>query len=316
MNRWSLAVLCVARVAVADDKPWAAGVSEAEQQTALALYKEGNAFFEDSEYKKALAKYEEALPHWDHPAIRYNAAVCLFNLDRAVDAFEYLESALRFGEAPLGHALFVQAQNYQKLLAKSVGELEVTCKQAGAQVTLDGKPLPACPSTTMRHVLVTDPHEVVGKLDGYKTESIPAKAEPGKKVTVDVELHVVENGTLVRRWDRRLPWAVVAGGGAVALAGVLPLVWGRHNQSNYDADINRYCPAGCASNDPTAIHFQPVKDRADLDAKIAGGMFVVGGLAVAAGISMVLLNQPHLEKPVVAPAVGPDHAGVIVTGRW
>ena len=57
-----------------DNKPWAAGVSEAEQKTALVIYKQGNVEFEESRYAQALAKYREALRHWDHPAIHFNMA--------------------------------------------------------------------------------------------------------------------------------------------------------------------------------------------------------------------------------------------------
>ena len=56
-------------------KPWAAGVPEPEQEIALAIYKEGNAEFEQARYQQALEKYREAIKHWEHPAIRFNMVV-------------------------------------------------------------------------------------------------------------------------------------------------------------------------------------------------------------------------------------------------
>src|SRR5258706_5176099 len=89
--------------------PWAVGVSDEEQATALAIYKEGNAEFELARYQQALVKYREALKHWDHPAIHFNMVVCLVNLDDPVQAFEHLELALKYGEPALGHDVYAQA---------------------------------------------------------------------------------------------------------------------------------------------------------------------------------------------------------------
>jgi tetratricopeptide (TPR) repeat protein len=90
--RWVviIALILGSHAAVADDKPWEAGVPAAKQDAALALYKEGNAFFAQDQFKEALEKYVQALQIWDHPAIRYNAAVCNINLDRPLDAYEDL----------------------------------------------------------------------------------------------------------------------------------------------------------------------------------------------------------------------------------
>jgi hypothetical protein len=43
------------------------GVPEAEQELARALHAEGNAEFAELRFAQALAKYREALRHWDHP---------------------------------------------------------------------------------------------------------------------------------------------------------------------------------------------------------------------------------------------------------
>ena len=82
------------------ERPWAEGVPEDARRQALGLFEEGNKLFESSEHAAALAKYREALKVWDHPAIRYNAAVALINLDQPLAANENLELALRYGEAP------------------------------------------------------------------------------------------------------------------------------------------------------------------------------------------------------------------------
>ena len=72
------------------DRPWAKGVPEEAQKWAFVLFEEGNKLFENSEHAAALAKYRQALSVWDHPAIRYNAAVALINLDQPLAANENL----------------------------------------------------------------------------------------------------------------------------------------------------------------------------------------------------------------------------------
>ena len=97
------------------ERPWADNVAEDAQKQAMQLFEEGNKLFEDSQHAAALAKYREALKVWDHPAIRYNAAVALINLDQPLVAYENLELALKYGEAPLAPETYLQALTYRKL---------------------------------------------------------------------------------------------------------------------------------------------------------------------------------------------------------
>ena len=59
---------------------------------------------------------------WDHPAIRYNTAVALINLDQPLAADVELDSAMRFGDAALGADTFKQAQLYKKLLGGQLAD--------------------------------------------------------------------------------------------------------------------------------------------------------------------------------------------------
>ena len=105
VNALGVVTLCVAFAAPAGaaetpERPWAIGVPESAQKTALALFEDGNRLFETSQHLPALAKYREALKVWDHPAIRYNAAVALIDLDQPLAANENLERALKYGAPP------------------------------------------------------------------------------------------------------------------------------------------------------------------------------------------------------------------------
>jgi len=135
------------------ERPWAENIPSAQQEQALLLFGEANKLFEDSQHLAALAKYREALKVWDHPAIRYNAAVALIHLDQPLNAYENLEPALRYGEAPLGPETYQQALTYRKLLLGQLAELKVTCAEQRAEVMLDGQSLFVGPGEAARRLL-------------------------------------------------------------------------------------------------------------------------------------------------------------------
>ncbi len=305
---WIVAALSAISVpAAADDKPWAAGVSAEHQQAALALYNEGNKAFEQAEYKNALETYARALVLWDHPQIRYNVAVCLINLDRPVEAYDNLERAMRFGEAPLGPDLWKQGQSYEKLLAGRIAEIQVEA-QPGAAVSLDGKPL----AGPQQRVLTGD-HQIVVEKPHYQTETRTIRLNAGDHITIKIELQPIAVArTLRRRWARWVPWTVLGAGAAVGVVGVPVLVAAGSSFDRYDAAVTADCPHGCLAGDPASAHIADLKSHAEFQNTAAISLFAVGGAIAATGFVMVIANQPHLVTPVV----GSDHVGLAIAGRW
>jgi tetratricopeptide (TPR) repeat protein len=313
-----IALACGLGVAYAEDKPWADGVPAAKQTKALELYRQGNEQFEQGHYLEALAKYEIALVEWDHPSIRYNAAVCLINLGRADEAYDNLMAALRFGGAPLSAELQRQAHTYEALLASQLAELEVQCKEPAAKVMLDGKDLLDCPGSQSRK-LRAGRHQVVAQKPGYETESRAVELAPGKKTTLVLELKVISSrGRLERRWPKWVPWTVLAGG--VVVGGIaVPLVFNASSDWDaWDAQLTAYCPNGCdpALLDPTQrARLDELDSTRHRSATFAYTAIGIGAVGIAAGFTLVLLNQPRLVS-VVRPEVGKDHASLSVVGRW
>jgi len=302
-----LALILGSHAAFAEDKPWEIGVPADKQDAALALYKEGNAFFAQDQFKDALAKYVQALQIWDHPAIRYNAAVCLINLDRPVEAYDDLEAALRYGEPPLGNDLYKQGLSYQKLLAGRIADLTISPKQ-DAKITLDGQPLPT--GTVNRHVLTGD-HQIVAEKPGYQTETRPVHVNAGEHVTVVIELHAVDHRVLARRYPRWVPWTVIGAGGVVALAGLPFMLAASSAFNSYDAGVSASCKVGCPPA-PLPSQYATDLDHGKLLRTLGYSAFAVGGALIASGVALVVLNQPRL----VTPAVGADSVGLVVSGRW
>ncbi|HEY5924668.1 MAG TPA: PEGA domain-containing protein [Kofleriaceae bacterium] len=314
-----IALVCGLDAAYAEDKPWAEGVPADAQSAALELYRQGNEMFEQARYLEALAKYEVALRSWDHPSIRYNAAVCLINLGRAEEAYENLMAALRFDGAPLSAELQRQARTYESLLAGQLAELEVQCKEPNAKVQLDGKDLLDCPGAQARK-LKPGRHQVVAQKPGYETESRAIELAAGKKTTLVLELKVVgSRGRLERRWPRWLPITVLATGAAFGVAAVPLSLAARSDRDAWDEQFRAYCPGGCdpASLDQTQrARLDELESTRSRSATFAYTAMAVGAVGLGVGFALVLLNQPRLVGATVTPQVGRDHASLSVVGRW
>ena len=152
-------------------RPWAKGVPEQEQALALGLYLAGNQEFTESRFAQALAKYKEAVRHWDNPAIRFNMAISLINLDEPVEAKDNLERSLVYGEAALGADLYNQGLTYRKLLDAQLVHLTLASADAGARVTLDGKLVFIGPGTSDQVVLPGE-HQAVATRNGTSVSEV------------------------------------------------------------------------------------------------------------------------------------------------
>ncbi len=309
------------RPAPARPTPWAVGVSPSERAKALAFFKAGNSFFERSQYAKALAQYRKAIPHWNHPAIRYNMAVCLVNLDRYLEAHKSLLRALQYGVAPLGAAVHAQAVTARKLLLGRLARIQLVCSEPDAQVSLDGAPSRRCGDMKTRWVLVGK-HVVVAKKAGFLTATLNPILLGGRVTRVKVKLLRLEAAfRMKRRWPRWIPWTALAAGAAVALSGMPLLLVARSDIRKYDSKIASLCAdQGCAPGTvPSSV--RDIEKRAQAE-NVSGFVLVgLGGAAVAAAVALVILNQPRAtrsRRPADKPAVSilPTGTGAVATFRF
>lgn len=304
------------RPARADDKPWVKGVSDADQKKALDLYRDGNTEFVDDHFAQALAKYEEALKFWDHPAVRFNAAICLDNLERPLEAYEFMQAAMRFGPDPIGKDHFDRGRKLLERLDLKTNLLEIHSQQPDAEVSLDGKRLALVDGAATQRVLVGE-HQIVAVKPDYQTKTMPVVVHAGPTTKVVIEMKVEEAARrVVRRWSRPLPWEVLSSGVVVAGAGGVLYGLASHEYSLYSRDatscadhsgIAGYCPPGASNS-----HLQTLRSRAST---LADGEYValgVGGAIAAAGFIMILANSPHL----VSADVERDHVALTWSGRW
>ena len=304
-----VAALALASHAYADGEPWKKGVTPEQMQKAQGMLDEGNTLLLERDYARALARYQDAVAVWDHPAIRFNMVRCLIQLDRIVEASENLERALAYGAAPLEDTVYNEALAYQKLLANQVGTLVVDCTQPGVEVTLDGKPVLTCPGTHTQRI-VPGPHQIVGKKPDLLTRTAEIVVLGGKQEKLTLSLEpLAGRGKLTHRWSTWFPWTVL-GGGVVALGGgILVQRLATSDRDDYYATLGRECESPCPEG-----FAQDRKDRAILENRIAIGVIGLGAAAIITGGVLLYLNRGRVVYPEseVMPAVTPVDRGATV----
>ncbi len=321
MRAWFACALLAAGVALAQapqksldttaaERPWAKGVPEERQRQALELFKQGNGMLKESLFPAAAAKYREALALWDHPAIHYNLALALVNLDQPEQTLEHLDAALKYGAAPLDLDKFEQAQRYKTLVEKQLAGVDIRCDMEGATVKLDGKLLFTAPGRYTGKVRA-GPHSIVASKEGYLTNELSLPLPAGQTKVFELNLLTTDDLTEYKRlWPAQTPWIVVGAGVAVGLIGLGLHFWGKGTYSTYDQQVT-----ACATQTPTAGGCQltpaiaSVKQRGDTLQALGITGYAVGGAAVAVGAVLLYLNR--LQPYRIQVGVGGAHASVL-----
>jgi hypothetical protein len=313
----AVALAVVAPVAHADEKPWAAGVSDETKAAAKALLDAGNAKLIEHDYLGALEIYKQAIAKWDHPAIRFNIVRCLIQLDRVLEASENLAVALAYGREPLEDAVYNEALNYQKLLATQIATVTVRCTQDGVAVTLDSDALLTCPGEASRRVR-PGKHQLVGARAGFLTKSATVFVEGGTNETATVELAKIEHsGKVVHRWATWMPWLVLGAGLTVTGIGGLIEYQSYQTMDEYDRALVAACfDTGCDDAHPLPADIAATKDRAKLQNRIAITTITAGLATVIAGGVLLYLNRARVVYPVAERVdVNPTAGGATVSLR-
>ncbi|MBM7113453.1 hypothetical protein [Archangium primigenium] len=269
------------------ERPWAKGVAKRDQERALELFRAGNALLKESIFVQASDKYRQALALWGHPAIHYNLALALMNLDQPIEVHEHLVAALRFGAEPLEAEKFEYARNYKTLIENQLAHVEVVCDQPGAVVMLDNKPLFTAPG---RYSGLVRPgaHSVSATLAGYVPSDETRSLLPGETLSLDMKLFTANDLTRYRRrWSAAMPWLVMGAGAALTGGGVLLHLQSRERFNAFDTGINA-C-GGCVPPTPLAAQL----NQGNLMQRAAFGGYALGGAALITGAVLAYLNQPE-----------------------
>ena len=268
--------------------PWAVGVSAEDQKIASQLFKEGNGFLRDSNYNDALAKYREAIKHWDHPAIYYNMALALLNVGEATEIYASLQHATKWGVEGLGKEQFDAAQTYLKLVEQQIVHITVSCTEPGAEVFVDGKKTLSCPGKSDPLVLKAGEHSFAATKAGFETTTVDKVYPGGQTEQIDLKLYRVEELTKYRR--KFAPWltyTVIGAGVVVAGIGGLIDASASSDMKSFDKAI-----ADCGGCKPSSDLLSK-RDGAKTKQVIGFIGYGIGAAAVAAGVAMVIINRPQ-----------------------
>ncbi|HRC55059.1 MAG TPA: PEGA domain-containing protein, partial [Kofleriaceae bacterium] len=318
----------------AADRPWVAGVSPEDQAEALRHFREGNALLNDGVFVTAAKRYRDALAHWDHPAIHYNLALAMMNLDQPIDVYQSLTKALKYnpkdGPAPLDEDKYDRAKNYMLLAQKQVANVDISCDKPGAKVAVDGEVVFTGPGRYQGLVRVGK-HSFVAEKAGYVTSVEAPYIGPGETMRFSLKLYSAEELTRHRRrWQRTwVPWAVVGGGGALAIASSFIYVSGRSEVRDFDARISKCGAAGC----PITPELTDMRDSGTSKQTLAWVGFGLGAGTIATGLVLAYANRvrPYQIRPEdlpkegggptaaslsLRPMIGPGLAGAAASFRF
>ncbi|HEU0036576.1 MAG TPA: hypothetical protein VFQ53_38450 [Kofleriaceae bacterium] len=312
------------------DRPWADGVPQDRQQAAYKLFQEGNAQLNDGLFKAAVDKYREALKSWDHPAIHYNMALALMNLDQPIEVHDSLTAAIKYGAAPLEKDKYEHAKEYLLLIEKQLAEVEVSCDKVGAKVSVDGKEVftvEAGKPNRYRAMVRIGKHTFVAEKTGYNAQIDAPFIEPGQKFRIELKLYTAEELTRYkRRWSATwMPYAVIGAGAVVGLAAGALELSAQSSFDEYDAAVTKCSMEGAceASGSITSL-----RDSGDTKRTLGYIGYGLAGATVATGVLLIYLNRETSYQITadeyrrdsravsVAPIVTPGMAGAVIHGKF
>jgi hypothetical protein len=296
-----------------EERPWARGVSEEQQQKALAAYDAGTESLKKLQFSTAVASYRDALKRWDHPSIHYHLAVALMNLEQPLDAYHSVLAALRYDGAALHEHERMQALQYKALLQQRLGTFDVSSSESGSTVAIDGEPLLSGVGQSERVTLAGE-HQVVVRKRGFVTWSDSLRLDPATRVRIEVQ----GRREIVSPW---VPWAVVGAGAAIGGLGAL-LHWRAElDMRRFDDNVAKLCAQKpCLDEEPkTKLWLMERAYREQygaVAAYVAGAGVVIGGLVLAwynPERSFRLEQRRIPWQPSLVPNVSRTTAGVSVS---
>lgn len=323
-----------------ESRPWAVGVSVENQKFAIKKFQEGNAQLNDGLFPAAVKLYREALTKWDHPAIHYNLALALLNLDQPIEVYDSLQKAIAFGAAPLEKDKFEHAKEYMLLVEKQLATVDVSCSKPGAVISVDGKVVftvgnDGKPGHYISRVKIGK-HTFVAEKPGYNAQVDAPFIGPGETYRLELTLYTADELTRYKRqWKNKyVPYAVVGGGVALGVVGALLQVSANASYKDYDSTVAK-CNAdsssqGCENKGAVA----DMRKSGDTKQTLGYVGYGIAGAAVVTGAILLYVNRSQAyqitadeyrkelrekekAKAVsVTPVIGPSMAGAMLNGTF
>jgi hypothetical protein len=294
---------------------------------AQALLKEGAQQYQQGAYHDALDRFEQAYAVFPSPKLLFNIGQATRELGRPVDSVDAFEKFL--AQSPdAAPELIAEAKRSIAELSLRIGKLLVECTIAGAEISVDGRPvgrtplvdlvrvLPGTHQVTATHPSATPAVENVVAAAGTvqtvvmrprslaeiaATVAAPAPAaQPPPAPALDVQQSAAPE-TAEQGWLLGRKWTWVAAGGTVVFAGVATVA-GLMMKSKYD-ELNKSCGSaagvnytGCKPSDFDAL------DTRKNTANAFWGL--TAAAAVATGVLFFVEGRPMAVAPMAGAGTG------------
>jgi hypothetical protein len=156
-------------------------------------------------------------------------------------------------------------------------------------------------------------HQFAATKPGFRTAIVTFTGIAGGQATYDLHPSP-EIGTTPPHW--RYWKHVLAGGGALAMAGGVAYLWARSDLRDYDRTVIARCPNGC---DAQMLHgFSYLRDRYRTKQNVEIALFSTAGAAALVGVIGLILDQPHVraEPDRAVVAMSPTPGGGMASVSW
>jgi hypothetical protein len=317
--------------------------SDADRATARQLGQDGENALSAKDYKKAEDDFRRADSLIHAPTLLLGLARALAGEGKLVEAQEAYQRIIREGVAPGAPDAFKKALDAAKTevqdIAPKLGGVTITVKAAGGgdvpnvKVTIDDAPVSAA-ALGVKRVASPGSHVVSASADGFKSATLnvtvpvggavdapltlekdlsappPQPTQPGPtEANAPAQQPATPEQTPAAASSGRSIWPWVAFGvggvglGLGAVTGILAM--GKHS------DLSKACNPSCGPDQQSNL------DSYHTLGTLSTVGFIVGGVGVAAGVTLLIL-QPKASDATPAPSaslvVGPGSIGAV--GRF
>ena len=251
------------------------------------LIQEGLVEFEVGNWSEAMALFTDA--HRVEPNARTLRAIgmTLFELRRYVEAIDHLERAMQDPRKALDDE---QRRSVQQLLERArrfVGTVRIETRPDDARVLVDGK------EVSEREVMLdVGEHQLSAEAEGFETTVMTVTARPMETEQVLLLLRATVSPDAPEEPEEPeeaepetpvnlLPWILVGSGAALGIAGVVTGL-------QADSDFNQL-EDGC-DGDVCSSGLEDTKKRGEVLDTVTNVLWVAGGVAIAAGVVLLLVG--------------------------
>ena len=274
-----------------------------QRDTARRLFDEGTRLLKESLFQQAVDKFKAALTHWDHPAIHYNMALALLNLNDPLSLHEHLRQALRYGPKPFEEDKFNVAKGYLRLVENQLATVDLSCNEPGAVVTFDGREMFTAPGH-QTFLVVPGAHIAAASKAGARPTEWTRILVAGETTTFDlkVDMNATRDNVIAA-----VALAIAAGGIATGL--VL-------DRLANDSEASAYCPnRECQAGEYSKIQTAWLERSCSRVAYATAGLSVVGGLAYLV-YRFIQSDQQSPTIGSITPMLTPERSGLWFQGAF